>query len=108
MVRSSRLIINYLMIIFIFFARVFPDASTEANKEQHNTNANTKGCNRLYNAGIDSILFASKLPANRPAIMLPIEYVNTNSPIIWPLKRFGDSLLTALRATGLKQSSPTV
>ena len=47
-----------------------------------------------------------KKPAAQPASLLPTEFERNQTPIIRPTMRTGASLVTALRPTGLRHSSP--
>ena len=48
------------------------------------------------------------IPAKTPLILLPIDVLRKNPPIIKAVNRGGLSLLTSERPIGLRQSSPTV
>src|ERR1700735_2717358 len=47
-------------------------------------------------------------PAISPAARLPSESERNHMPIIWPTRRFGESLVVYDRPTGLRHSSPSV
>src|SRR4029079_13862913 len=50
---------------------------------------------------------APRKPAAQQAILLPAAVAQTNTPIIKPTIRTGESFVTTLSPTGLRHSSPT-
>src|SRR5690606_306293 len=62
----------------------------------------------MNTAGICSTWLGSRWPPARPAMILPSAEPMNQVPIIWPTNFGGASLVTELKPTGLRHSSPVV